>query len=233
VSGLEVVADDVWLLRGGVPRVMNVYFIVNDGRVTLFDCGIKAMAPQILSAAEPFGGIDRVVLSHAHVDHRGAAPHVHAPVYCHPAEVADAESDGGMSYAATSKLEFPPARVIYPLLLRQWDGGPVQIAGTVEEGDDVAGFEVVHLPGHAPGQIALWRERDRVSLTGDVFYTLNIQTSLKSSPRLPHRAFNWDTDVARESLLRLASMKPVIAWPGHADPVRGDVKSVLEGAARQ
>ena len=36
-------------------------------------------------------------------------------------------------------------------LLPYWDGGPVPIAGTLAEGDDVAGFEVVHLPGHAPG----------------------------------------------------------------------------------
>lgn len=180
MSRLEPVADDVWLLRGGVPRVMNVYFIVEDGRVTLFDCGIKAMVKQILKAAETFGGVDRVVLSHAHVDHRGAAPYVRAPVYCHPADTADAEGDGVMGYADTSKLEFPPARIVLPLLLRQWDGGPVQIAGTVEEGDDVGGFEVVHLPGHSPGQIALWRVRDRVALTGDVFYTLNIQTSIKS-----------------------------------------------------
>jgi len=34
-------------------------------------------------------------------------------------------------------------------LIATWDGGPVEIAGTVNEGDEVAGFEVVHLPGHA------------------------------------------------------------------------------------
>ena len=41
-----------------------------------------------------------------------------------------------------------------------WDGGPVRIAGTVREGDDVAGFEVVELAGHAPGLIGLWRASD-------------------------------------------------------------------------
>ena len=41
------------------------------------------------------------------------------------------------------------------------------IDGTVEEGEDVSGFRVVHLPGHAPGQIALFRERDGVALTSD------------------------------------------------------------------
>ena len=36
--------------------------------------------------------------------------------------------------------------LVYPHLLRIWDGGPVDIAGTVSEGDEVAGFEVVSSP---------------------------------------------------------------------------------------
>ena len=34
-----------------------------------------------------------------------------------------------------------------PRFLRSWDGGPVQVEGTVSEGDDIAGFKVVDLPG--------------------------------------------------------------------------------------
>ena len=73
-----------------------------------------------------------------------------------PDEVADAEGDGG---STTSTTRSSPARphASMPRLLRVWDGGPVTIAGTVAEGDEVAGFEVVHLPGHAPGLIGLWR----------------------------------------------------------------------------
>ncbi len=55
-------------------------------------------------------------------------------------------------------------RWIYPILLRRWDGGAVKIAGTVSEGDEVAGFQVIHFPGHAPGLIGLWRESDRVAI---------------------------------------------------------------------
>jgi hydroxyacylglutathione hydrolase len=232
VAKLESVAHNVWILRGGVPRVMNVYFIKETGGVTVFDSGIKAMRSQILAAAETLGGINRVVLSHAHVDHRGSAPYLDAPVYCHPADKADAEGDGGLHYADTSRLGFIPARLAMPGLLKYWDGGPVEIAGTVDEGDDISGFKVLHFPGHSPGQIALFRERDRLALSGDVFYTLNIQTSLKKPPQLPHDAFNWDPKQTRESLLRLASLEPSVAWPGHADPVRGEVRVALEDAAK-
>src|SRR5439155_12810987 len=68
----EQVAEGVWLLRGGFPmKTMNVYLIEDDGGVTVFDAGIKAMAGGIASAGAQIGGIKRVVLGHGHADHRG------------------------------------------------------------------------------------------------------------------------------------------------------------------
>ena len=230
MSRLEVVADNVWLMRGGVPRTMNVYFIKEAGRVTIFDAGVKSMTKGVATAAAELGPIERIVLSHAHPDHRGAAPGLGAPVFCHPADKADAEGDGGASYFEPEKLN-PVSRVYMSALLKMWDGGPTKISGTVEEGDTVAGFEVVHLPGHSPGLIALWRASDRLALSSDVFYTLDPLTGLKGRPRLPLDAFNLDTKEARRNLLKLAALEPSAAWPGHADPLRGDVRSQLVRAA--
>ena len=228
---LEAVASGVWLLRGGVPRTMNVYLVEGDGGgVTLFDAGISAMTRPLLLAAGALGGVNRVVLGHGHADHRGAAPGIGAPVFIHPADRADAEGDGGRHYYDMSRLRIP-ARWAYPPLLNMWDGGPVEIAGTVEEGDDVSGFRVVHIPGHAPGQIALFRERDGVALTSDGFYTLDVETSLKGAPRIPHPAFNQDTEQARASLRKLAELDPRVAAPGHGDPLREDVRGQLRQAA--
>ncbi len=83
----------------------------------------------------------------------------------------------------------------------------------------MAGFRVIELPGHAPGQIGLFRESDRLALVSDCFYTLDIQTGIKGAPRVPHPAFNADTEQARASIRKLAALEPSIAWPGHADPV--------------
>jgi hydroxyacylglutathione hydrolase len=231
-SDAEPVADGVWRVRGGVPRQMNVYLIEDDGGgVTVFDAGVKGMACAISTAAAALGGVNRVVLGHGHPDHRGAAPRLGAPVYCHPDNRADAESaDGGRQYFDLSKLR-PYARPVYPHLLDLWDGGPVQITGTVEENDDVSGFRAVLIPGHAPGMIALYRERDGIALTSDCFYTLDVQTGLRSRPQLPLDAFNLDTEQARASLRKIAALRPSAAWPGHAEPVTGDVAAQLERAA--
>jgi hydroxyacylglutathione hydrolase len=231
-SELERVADGVWLLRGGVPRTMNVYLLEDEGGgVTLFDAGIRQMTNAIATSAAPLGGINRVVLGHADVDHRGAAPGLGVPVLCHEAEVAAAESGGGQRDYHRVELLGIPARWVYPRLLEYWDGGPVEIAGTIAEGDDVSGFRVVHLPGHAPGLVALFRERDRLALTSDCFYVIDVETSRPRPPAPAPDAFNQDSAQARESIRKLAALDPAAAWPGHADPLTGDVRAQLEHAA--
>jgi glyoxylase-like metal-dependent hydrolase (beta-lactamase superfamily II)/ketosteroid isomerase-like protein len=225
------IADGVWLVRGGFPlKLFNVFLIEGSGGVTVFDAGIRAMTNAISAAGGARGGITRVVLGHAHADHRGAAAGLKAPVWCHAAEREDAEGDGGAHYIDFSRLR-PPARWVMPRLLETWDGGPVKVERTLEEGDEVAGFRVVHLPGHAPGLIALWRESDRLALSSDCFYTLDVEFSRPCPPRLPHPAYNADTEQARASLRKLAALAPATAWPGHAEPVSGDVRAQLEAAA--
>jgi glyoxylase-like metal-dependent hydrolase (beta-lactamase superfamily II)/predicted ester cyclase len=228
----ERIADGVWLVRGWFPvRTMNVYLIEDDGGVTMFDAGIEEMAGAVRKAGVRLGGIKRIVLGHADPDHRGSAPAIDAPTYCHPEELATAEAqDPNRPYWDPSKLQ-PHARFVLGRLLPVWDGGAVKIAGTVQEGDEVAGFKVIELPGHAPGQIGLFRESDRLALVSDCFYTVDIQTSIKGAPRVPHPAFNFDTEQARASIRKLAGLQPSVAWPGHTNPATGDVVGQLERAA--
>lgn len=228
-SPAERIADGVWVLRGGFPgRVMNVYLVRETDRdgVLAFDAGVRSMAPQVAAAAAQLGGLTRVVLGHSHPDHRGAAPALGVPVLCHEAERADAEGDGGRHYFDVARLN-PIGRLLLPRLLSAWDGGPVGISATLADGDEIAGMRVVHLPGHAPGLIALWREADRLALVSDCFYTLDPQTGLRGGPRMPHAAFNQDTELARASIRKLAELRPAAAWPGHANPLTGDVRTQL------
>ena len=229
---LERVADGVWLLRGGVPRRMNVYLIEDEGGgVTLFDAGIAAMTGPLAQAAAPLGGVNRIVLGHADADHRGAAAGLGAPVLCHPDDRAAAARDTPLrDYHRLDRLGIP-ARYVYARLMAFWDGGAVEVSGTVDEGDDVSGFRVVHLPGHAPGLIALFRERDGLALTSDAFYVVTPETGRAQPPAPPHEAFNQDTEQARASLRKLAGLDPSAAWPGHLDPLTGDVRAQLERAA--
>jgi hydroxyacylglutathione hydrolase len=228
----ERVADGVWVVRGGFPiKTMNVYLIEDGDGVTVFDAGISAMGGALRAACARLGGARRIVLGHADADHRGAAPSLGAPVYCHPAERAAAESDAPFrDYWDLAKLK-AYVRPAYLRMLPAWDGGAMPVAGTVSEGDGVAGFRVIELPGHAPGLIGLYRESDRLALVSDVVYTIDPQTGRRGAPRIPHPAFDADIEQARASIRKLAELGPSIVWAGHADPVTGDVVGQLQQAA--
>jgi glyoxylase-like metal-dependent hydrolase (beta-lactamase superfamily II) len=237
---MEKVADGVWLLRGDIGKSMNIYFLEDEGGVVQFDAGTKAMTKKARAAGEQLGGLKRIVLGHAHADHRGTAPGLDAPVYCHPDEVPYAEEDSALwSYLDLSKLSFAPVRWIYPTLLRRWDGGAVKIAGTVSEGDEVAGFRVLHFPGHAPGLIGLWRESDRLAIVSDVVYLIDSAVRLGrrlpvGEASVPHPAFGWDLPKSKDSVRKLAALEPRILCTGHEEPLRGDnLREMLERAAEK
>jgi hydroxyacylglutathione hydrolase len=236
--GLEKVADGVWLLRGDFRGAMNIYFLQDGDGVVQFDAGTKGMRKKARAAADRLGGVKQVVLGHAHADHRGTAGAMGVPVLCHPDEVADAESDAAIApYMELSELPIAWVRRIYPFLLRRWDGGAVKIDGTVAESDTVAGFEVIHFPGHAPGLIGLWRESDRVAIVSDVVYLVD-SARLKPLPEgeasVPHPAWAWDHAKAKESVRRLAALEPRVVGAGHERPLRGDnLRATLESAAEK
>jgi glyoxylase-like metal-dependent hydrolase (beta-lactamase superfamily II)/predicted ester cyclase len=233
LSGGEarLVGEGVWVLQGQ-PGRCNVYLIEEDGGVTLFDAGARTMLRGVARAGAKLGGIHRVVLGHAHPGHRGVAAGLGVPVLCHPEEVRDVEGDGGRRYWSKGLAGLPLAlRLLHPLMMRYaWDGGPVAVSSTVTEGDHVAGFRVVELPGHAPGLIGLWRESDRLALSSGCFYSIDMW-GRDCAPKAPEPTYSFDTEQARASIRKLAALEPAVAWSGHAEPLTGDVRSQLERAA--
>lgn len=236
---MEEVADGVWLLRGDLRKGMNIYFLREGDGVVQFEAGSKSMVKATKRAGERLGGIKRMVLAHAHCDHRGTAPFMEVPVYCHPDEVAEAELDSCEApYWHLEKLPVTPVRWLYErVLLPRWDGGAVKIDGTLSEGDDVAGFKVIHFPGHAPGLIGLWRESDRVALVSDVVYLIDsgrLRPLPEGEVSVPSPAWNWDHAQAKESVRKLAALEPAVVCAGHAEPLRGEnLRAALELGAEK
>ncbi len=200
--------------------------------MTLFDAGARTMARAVAAAGAKLGGIKRIVLGHGHTDHRGSAPGARRAGPLPPRRGAGRRRQRRLSLLARGPAGLPPAAAPDPRLLHRyaWDGGPVKIAGTLAEGDEVAGFRVVHLPGHAPGQIGLWRESDRLALVSDCFYTLDMWGRDCAAARAG-RDYNYDTEQARARSASWPSWSP--RRRGRATPSRvtGDVRSQLERAA--
>ena len=165
----------------------------------------------------------RIVLGHAHEDHRGAAP-AWACRSCatrtRPRRGARAplDDDRGMDL---SKLE---SRVITRgdhALLNVWDGGPVKIADTVDGGRrSVAGFKVMLTPGHAPGQIALVASRtgSRWSATRSTRSTRQRHARLRRPAHPPPRVHAGPRLPRATRSCAIAALEPKAVWAGHAEP---------------
>ncbi|MFC1531424.1 MBL fold metallo-hydrolase, partial [Gemmatimonadota bacterium] len=58
-------------------------------------------------------------------------------------------------------------------LSRRFAGPGHPVERVLPEGDRVGDFTVIETPGHTPGHLAFWRERDRVLILGDVLFHRN------------------------------------------------------------
>ena len=225
------IADGVWRITRGVPLRINVFFVRDGDGVAVFDTGHKPMGAAVRAAADALGGATRVILGNPHADHRGGAPAVGAPVYCHADDRENVEGDGGAHDFDFGLLPFP-VRAMTAKTFSAWDGGPLQVAGTLAEGDRVGDFEVIHLPGHSPGCIGLWRAADRLAITNDCFALFHPALPLPGKrPRVPHSAFNWSDARCAESIAKLAALEPATCWPAHYGPLTGDVAAQLRNIA--
>ncbi len=74
---VESRAGSVWRVRMLGDYINGFLFRDADGQVTLVDVGLKWSAPRVLDALAAVGSgpseVTRIVLTHAHADHAGAA----------------------------------------------------------------------------------------------------------------------------------------------------------------
>jgi hydroxyacylglutathione hydrolase len=204
---MQQMATGVWRLASWRPLI-NVY-LVGD---VLIDAGRRQDGKRILAQLDGHS-LELVALTHAHADHQGSAHEVcerrGVPLACHADDVEAMEGRASIAGAST----------IGRLVTRRWGGPPHPVARPLREGDEVAGFRVVHAPGHSPGEVIFFRESDGVAICGDVIRNLSYAT-MRSKILEPPDAFNNDSEQNRASIRKLAKLGPSLILPGHGDAVR-------------
>jgi glyoxylase-like metal-dependent hydrolase (beta-lactamase superfamily II) len=100
-----------------------------------------------------------------------------------------------------------------------WWKDPHPVARRLRDGDEVAGFTVIELPGHTPGQIGLWRESDRTVLCADTMRSMNLLTGLPQLGEMPE-IFTVDLAESRRSIRKLAALEANTVCFGHGRPLR-------------
>jgi glyoxylase-like metal-dependent hydrolase (beta-lactamase superfamily II) len=165
-------------------------------------------------------------VTHAHPDHQGSSHAVcerlGLPLWCGEADV-EAMEDGRLAARQ-------PRHPLNRLSERAFAGPGHPVARRLREGDDVADFAVVEVPGHSLGHIALWRESDRTLILGDVLFGCHPFTGWPGLYE-PPGFFTPDPARNRGSVRRLVALEPALVLFGHGPALR-DPKRLARFGAR-
>ncbi len=216
---MHMIARDVWQLNSNPPDQINTYLIED----VLIDASTRGAAPRLLTQLANIP-LSQVALTHCHPDHQGAASQIceirSIPLACHEADVAAMEGRSPML----------PHNLLTMLLERIGGGPAYPVQHVLHDGDEVAGFKVIHMPGHTLGHVIYFRESDRIAIVGDVLRNINPFTGKADLGEMPG-VLTVDREESRRSIRKLAQLRPTIICFGHG-PVLRDMEQLDRLVAR-
>lgn len=218
-------------------QIANIVFysIPGSNDFVLIDAGMPKSAEEIIAVAENRFGENAkakaIILTHGHFDHVGAiielVEHWQVPVFAHALELPYLtgeqdypEPDPSVDSGLVAKMSpmFPNEAIDLGEFVQELPSD-----GTVPF---MEGFKWIHTPGHTPGHVSLFRERDGALIAGDAFVTVKQESLYKvftqeKEVNGPPKYLTPDWEAAFESVKKLAVLKPSIAVTGHGVPMSG------------
>ncbi|GAB4208069.1 MAG: MBL fold metallo-hydrolase [Roseiflexaceae bacterium] len=196
------------------PRMfpVNCYLVSDEDGLTLIDAAIPGSEQAILAAARKLGQpIRRIVLTHAHGDHLGSLDALSRLL---PEAEVIASARDARFLAGDMRLDpnEPQSKL---------RGAYQKVATTpsrlVADGDRIGSLLVVATPGHTPGHIALFDQRDSSLIAGDALQTragIAVSGTLRLLFPFPALA-TWHRPSALASARRLHGLNPARLAVGH------------------
>ena len=236
------VAEGIWQISLAWSNVWLLWDGKNEA--TLIDTGLQKDRADLLEALRQIGvaeaKVRTVLLTHAHCDHAGNAAYFaekSATVRLHHAEAPyigiprRTYVPAGLAVLTRpfTGLAFAIGERRYPV--ERMTGGVACLAS--EETIDVPGgpLRVVPSPGHSPGHVAYFRERDGLLFSGDaVMNIIPIRRVVGLSLPIRFLSSNWEQ--AKTSARRLADLSPRLLLSGHGPPLREQTAERMQAWAK-
>lgn len=218
---VKQVVEGLWQVPLGP---VNAY-LADDGRqLVVVDTGLPGVAPQIEAAIREIGrkpaDVRSIIVTHGHPDHDGSAAALRrltgAAIHMH-------EEDAGLLRKGIGLRPMTPSPGIPGIIYRLFIHPPSTVEATEVEGrltdggEAPGGFQVVHIPGHCAGQVALYRASNGgLLIAADA---ASNQMGLGLAPAYEN------LETGKRSLAKLAALDFEVAVFGHGNPI-------LKGAAQ-
>jgi glyoxylase-like metal-dependent hydrolase (beta-lactamase superfamily II) len=237
------VTERVHLAQG---EAVNWLLVADDTGVMLIDAGYPGDRDDVLASLGALGhdaaDVTAVLLTHAHVDHLGAATWLakthHTPVYCHADEVGHAKREyleQASPLAVAAHLWQPrwakwSLHVVLNGGLRR-EGVPTAQPLTAQAAAALPGHpSPVATPGHTGGHCSYLV--DGVLASGDALITGHPLLP-RGGPQLLPSLFSYDQRACVASLEVLGALDTELLAPGHGELWRGPIGDATEQAAER
>ena len=165
-------------------KVFPYLFVEDRDNLTLIDPSFLSQLPilekYLLNVGYDIKNVRRIILTHVHVDHSQAANEIKkrsgAKIYSHWIESRYLSHDPPYQGPPTTqdtvdKLE--KLGVSMKALIKEYGSfevEPTRVDEQVSDGDMIGSLKVIHTPGHTPGHISLYYEKDKLLLGADSIY---------------------------------------------------------------
>ncbi len=208
--------------------IVACYLVGDESGVTMVDSGLpghwRELAEELELMGRSLDDVRGLILTHGDSDHLGVAERLRSehnvPAYIHGADAPQARGEaskknppwgrfrvgpilGFIWYAARrGGMKVPPVGEVTELS----GDGPLQLPGSPE---------IIHIPGHSPGSIAIHFPSVKALFVGDALTTRHVLTGVEGPQPAP---FTLDQEMAADSLNRLEGLDVNWVLPGHGPP---------------
>jgi glyoxylase-like metal-dependent hydrolase (beta-lactamase superfamily II) len=226
---MKEILEGVQMIEG-IGSAM-VFVLGSPESFTLIDTGIFKRTHLLIAQLEnthySARNLRTIVLTHCHCDHIGGVTEL---VKWSDAKIAAHQDD--ISFIKQEKIVSGPYRTMMiqeQKVMKQFGCNIERVDVALKEGDMInalGGLEVIHVPGHTPGSIALYQADRWIMFFGDVIRN-NPKKGLQVG--VPEE-FNVDTEQTRRDAQKLLQREIDSALFSHGDPILKNAGNMLQKA---